>query len=110
MVPLANRGEAGDQQLLSAETIERCFEVQADGLDRITGRHFKLGMGFGLHCDQTPLGTHDRTLWWAGWGGSMCIVDVKNRMTVAYAMNRMLGEGDLRAPTVIFAAHAALKS
>ena len=66
-----------------------------------------VGIGFGLHCEGTPLGANDRTLWWAGWGGSMCVVDVANRMTVAYAMNRMRGEGDLRAPMVIFAAHAA---
>ena len=39
----------------------------------------------------------------------MCAVDVENRMTVCYTMNRMLGEGDLRAIQVIFAAHAARK-
>ena len=43
----------------------------------------------------------------AGWGGSMCVVDVENRLTVAYVMNRMLGEGDLRAARVVFAAHGA---
>ncbi len=107
MAPLANGGRAGDQLLLSPETIERAFEVQADGIDRLTGRHFKLGIGYGLNCDHTPLGHNDRILWWAGWGGSMCVIDVQNRLTVSYAMNRMLGEGDLRAPMVIFAAHAA---
>jgi CubicO group peptidase (beta-lactamase class C family) len=106
MAPLANDGQAGGQRLLSQATIERAFEVQADGVDRMTGRHFKLGMGYGLHCEHTPLGVNDRTLWWAGWGGSMCVIDVENRLTVSYVMNRMLGEGDLRAPMVIFAAHA----
>jgi CubicO group peptidase (beta-lactamase class C family) len=107
MAALANGGRAGDCHLLSPATIERTFEVQADGIDRVTGFHFRLGMGFGLNGPQTPLGVNDRTLWWAGWGGSMCVVDVENRLTVAYAMNRMLGEGDLRAAGVIFAAHAA---
>ena len=107
MAPLANEGQLGGHRLLSPATIERAFEVQADGLDRMTGRQFKLGMGYGLHSPHTPLGVNDRTLWWAGWGGSMCVVDVENRLTVSYVMNRMLGEGDTRAVRVIFAAHEA---
>ena len=106
MAPLANGGSVDGVTLLSPETIERTFEVQADGVDRMTGYHFKLGMGYGLNSKQTPLGVNDRTLWWAGWGGSMCVIDVKNRLTVCYVMNRMLGDGDLRAPALVFAAHA----
>lgn len=106
MAPLANGGRLGGRRLLSPATIERIFEVQAEGVDRMTGHHFKLGMGYGLHCRHTPLGVNDRTLWWAGWGGSMCVVDVENRRTVAYAMNRMLGDGDARAARLVLAAHA----
>lgn len=107
LAPLANGGEASGRTLLSPATIERAFEVQADGVDRTTGHHFKLGLGFGLNSPKTPLGTNDRTLWWAGWGGSMTVVDVQNRMTVSYAMNRMLGDGDARAVKVIYAAHGS---
>lgn len=107
MAPLANGGRLGGKALLSPASIERMFEVQADGVDRVTGRPFKLGIGYGLHCEGTPLGVNDRTLWWAGWGGSMCVVDVENRLTVAYAVNRMRGAGDVRAPMVIYAAHQA---
>jgi CubicO group peptidase (beta-lactamase class C family) len=103
MAPLANDGRACDHRLLSPATIERIFEVQADGVDRMTGRHFKLGMGYGLNCEHTPLGVNDRTLWWAGWGGSMCVIDVENRLTVSYVMNRMLEDENLRAVRVIFA-------
>jgi CubicO group peptidase (beta-lactamase class C family) len=106
MAPLANDGRGGDHRLLSPATIERTFEVQADGVDRMTGRHFKLGMGYGLNSEHTPLGVNDRTLWWAGWGGSMCVIDVENRLTVSYVMNRMLDDDHLRAARVIFAAHA----
>jgi CubicO group peptidase (beta-lactamase class C family) len=66
-----------------------------------------MGMGYGLHSQHTPLGVNDRTLWWAGWGGSMCVIDVENRLTVSYAVNRMLGDDHLRAVRAIFAAHAA---
>lgn len=109
MAPLANGGVLNGVRLLSPATIERIFEVQADGVDRVLGRHIRFGIGYGLVCESTPLGVNDRTCWWAGWGGSMCVVDLENRMTVSYAMNRMLGEGDLRAIRVVFAAHEALR-
>ena len=41
---------------------------------------------------------------------SFLLDHVENGMTVSYVMNRMRGEGDLRAPKVIFAAHASMKS
>jgi CubicO group peptidase (beta-lactamase class C family) len=107
LAPLANGGALDGVRLLSPDTIERIFEVQADGVDRVLNRQIRFGIGYGLVNDAHPLGVNDRTCWWAGWGGSMCVVDVENRMTVAYAMNRMLGEGDLRAIRVIFAAHQA---
>ena len=104
---LANGGRIGDQQVVSPATIERCFEVQADGEDLVLGRDATFGIGYGLVNEATPLGINDRTLWWAGWGGSMAIVDVENQRTIVYAMNRMLPDeiGSLRAINVIFAAH-----
>ncbi len=107
MAVLANGGTSQGVRLLGQDTIERIFEVQADGVDRMLGRQMRFGIGYGLNSDHTPLGVNDRTMWWAGWGGSMCVVDVENRLTVAYVMNRMLGEGDLRAARVVFAAHQA---
>ena len=108
LAPLANGGASGGTRLLGPDTIDRVFEVQADGVDRILGRHMRFGMGYGLVCDATPMGVNDRTCWWAGWGGSMCVVDVENRTTVSYTMNRMLGEDDLRAIRVVFAAHGSV--
>jgi hypothetical protein len=37
----------------------------------------------------------------------MCVIDVENRLTVSYVMNRMLDDDHLRAVQVIFAAHAS---
>jgi CubicO group peptidase (beta-lactamase class C family) len=107
MAPLANGGAGSGVDLLSAETIERTLEVQSDGVDRVLSREMRLGIGYGLVSASTPLGVNDRTLWWAGWGGSMCVVDLEKRMTVCYAMNRMQGDDDLRAVRVVFAAHEA---
>ncbi len=106
---LAQGGLVDGYRLLSATTIERCFEVQADGIDLVLGIPTRFGIGFGLPSEGMPLGINERTLFWAGWGGSMAVVDVENELTVVYAMNRML-EGDvggMRAARVVFAAHEA---
>lgn len=110
MAPLANGGASTGAALLGPASIERIFDVQSDGIDRVLGRHMRFGIGYGLNSAETPLGVNDRTCWWAGWGGSMCVVDVENRLTVSYVMNRMLGADDLRAARVVFAAHAAGQS
>ena len=107
---LASGGERDGVRLLSPATIERCFEVQAHGIDLVLGIEMAFGIGFGLNSPGTPIGVNDRTLFWAGWGGSMAVIDVENEMTVTYAMNRMLPDvtGGLRAARVVFAAHDAV--
>ena len=106
---LAQRGESSGIRLLGPATIERIFEVQASGRDLVLGFDLKFGIGYGLNSTGMPLGINDRTLFWAGWGGSMAVVDVENSLTVCYTMNRMRSDvvGGMRAGRVIFAAHAA---
>jgi CubicO group peptidase (beta-lactamase class C family) len=106
---LARGGVVGGHRLLAPETIERCFEVQADGVDHVLGTHAKFGIGFGLLSPGMPVAVNDRTLWWAGWGGSMAVVDVENSTTAVYVMNRMMDglQGGMRAANVIFGAHGA---
>jgi CubicO group peptidase (beta-lactamase class C family) len=106
---LARGGEVDGVRLLSPETIERIFEVQADGRDLVLGKQTRFGIGYGLPSVDMPVGTNERTCFWAGWGGSMAVVDVENDLTVAYVMNRMRSAitGDMRAARVIFAAHEA---
>lgn len=106
---LGRGGVVNGHRILSPSTIERCFEVQADGVDQVLGIQAKFGIGFGLPSEGMPMGVNDRTLFWAGWGGSFAVVDVENRMTVVYVMNRMQdgAVGGVRSARVIFAAHAA---
>ena len=106
---LAQGGESQGLRFLGQDTIERIFEVQASGPDLIIGHNMTFGIGYGLSTSAMPLGINDRTLFWAGWGGSMAVVDVENSLTVCYAMNRMKSDvvGDMRAGRVIFAAHDA---
>lgn len=106
---LAQGGSADGVEVLSPGTIERTFEVQADGTDLVLGLESRFGIGFGLPSAGMPLGVNDRTLFWAGWGGSMAVVDVENELTAVYVMNRMMSDvvGGMRAARVIFAAHRA---
>ena len=106
---LAQGGESQGLRFLGQDTIERIFEVQASGPDLIIGHNMTFGIGYGLSTPAMPLGINDRTLFWAGWGGSMAVVDVENSLAVCYAMNRMKSDvvGDMRAGRVIFAAHGA---
>ncbi|MDW3220000.1 MAG: serine hydrolase domain-containing protein [Acidimicrobiales bacterium] len=109
---LARGGVVDGHRLLSPATIERCFEVQADGTDLVLGLPTRFGIGFGLPSEGMPMGVNDRTLFWAGWGGSFAVVDVENEMTVVYVMNRMQDGtvGGTRSARVIFAAHAAAEA
>ena len=106
---LGQGGESQGLRLLGQDTIERIFEVQASGPDLVLGYNMTFGIGYGLTSTAMPLGINDRTLFWAGWGGSMAVVDVENSLTVCYAMNRMMSDvvGGMRAGRVIYAAHDA---
>ena len=104
---LARGGVVDGHRVVSEATIERCFEVQADGIDLVLWIPVRFGIGFGLPSTGIPMGVDDRTLLWAGWGGSMAVVDVENGLTVVYVMNRMQDGtvGGMRSARVVFAAH-----
>ena len=87
---VANGGVIDGVKLLSPETIDRIFDVQADGVDLVLGVPLRFGIGYGLSQPDTLPYLPDRRLcFWGGWGGSMIIVDTEHRTTLAYMMNRM---------------------
>jgi CubicO group peptidase (beta-lactamase class C family) len=90
---VANGGAVGGVRLLSPRTIARIFEVQADGRDLVIGAPMKMGIGYGLPQHETlPFIPDRRICLWGGAGGSMVIIDVDRRMTLAYIMNKMVPE------------------
>jgi CubicO group peptidase (beta-lactamase class C family) len=90
---VANGGAVGGVRLLSPRTIARIFEVQADGRDLVIGAPMKMGIGYGLPQRETlPFIPDRRICLWGGAGGSMVIIDVDRRMTLAYIMNKMVPE------------------
>jgi CubicO group peptidase (beta-lactamase class C family) len=97
-VILANGGIANGKRFLSEAGCRKALEPQIEGTDLILGQPVKYGMGFGLPSPMVPL-PNPNTIFWGGYGGSLVIIDMDARATMAYAMNRMARTttGDTRA-------------
>ena len=107
---LAHGGEVNGTRLLSEAGCEVVFREQARGTDLILGVPLRLGIGYGLNSEETPISPNPRACFWGGWGGSIVVNDLDARLTVAYVMNKM-GEGtmgDLRGANVVMATYQAL--
>jgi CubicO group peptidase (beta-lactamase class C family) len=109
---VSNGGEVDGVRLLSPKTIDLIFHEQANGTDLVLGLPARFGIGYGLPLAAgVPFLPEGRKCWWGGWGGSVCINDIDNRMTVTYMMNRMSGDGtmgDTRGAGIVQAAYAAI--
>ena len=87
---VSHGGEVDGVRLLSPTTIERIFEVQADGVDQVLLTPMRWGIGYGLPQPvAAPAVPEGRVCWWTGYGGAIVVNDLERRVTVAYAMNRM---------------------
>lgn len=86
---VANGGTLDGVSLLSPATIERIFEEQSNGVDLVLGMPVRFGIGYALPEPSFPFVPEGRICWWGGWGGSVIVVDVDRRMTLAYMMNKM---------------------
>jgi CubicO group peptidase (beta-lactamase class C family) len=97
-------------QLLSPSTVQQIFRVQAEGVDQVLGIPSRFGIGYGLPGESYPYFPDGEICFWGGWGGSVIIVDVGRRMTIAYMMNRMDAGlvGDVRGENLVRAAYAAV--
>jgi CubicO group peptidase (beta-lactamase class C family) len=93
---LANGGTAGGRQFMSPSGCRRALEPQVSGVDLVLGVPITFGLGFALNSGFMP---NPNTLYWGGFGGSLAIIDLDARTSIAYAMNKMSGTttGDLRA-------------
>ncbi len=106
---MACGGSLDGLDIISREGLDAIFQRQSDGIDRVFGELTSYGMGYGLPNEEFPLpGEH--TFYWGGWGGSKAIIDMDNRMSFAYVMNRMDASliEDMRGPSILMAAYGAL--
>lgn len=84
----------GGHRLLSTETVELALTEHASGVDLVTGRPGRRGLGIyltgpgsGIVEGKLPEGSVG---WCSGWGGSVVVMDKDRGLTIAYAMNKML--------------------
>jgi CubicO group peptidase (beta-lactamase class C family) len=106
-------GESEGVRLLSPKTIDLIFDEQVDGIDLVLGVPLRWGIGYAL----AQPGVHPtvpmpdgRVCFWGGWGGSMILMDLDRRITVAYMMNKMAPGiiGSARSAAYLRAAYQAL--
>ncbi|KAA8642033.1 hypothetical protein EYZ11_006435 [Aspergillus tanneri] len=97
-------GAVDGTRFLSPETTDLIFQEQISGVDLALGFFVRFGMGFGLppgeankSMDWIPDG---RVCYWGGYGGSFAIMDQDRKMTITYAMNKMV-MGTLGNPNTV---------
>ena len=91
--PIALGGKANGVTLLRPETIDRIFDVQATGPDLVLGTPVRWGLGMALPTAEfLPYLPTERTCFWGGWGGSLVVMDLHRRVTIAYTMNHMASD------------------
>ena len=107
---LANGGLAQGKRFMSQAGCRKALELQIEGPDLVLGTPARFGMGFGLAGGVVPLPNPQDSMYWGGYGGSLILIDMKARTTIAYAMNRMAGttQGDMRAFSLAMATWTAL--
>lgn len=87
---VSNGGSSHGVTLLSPETIDRIFTEQSNGVDQVLMTHNCFGLGYDLAAPTNMVGiTSGKKCYWGGWGGSLVLNDLDNRMTFTYMMNRM---------------------
>jgi CubicO group peptidase (beta-lactamase class C family) len=108
-VILANGGVAKGKRFMSEAGCRKALELQVEGKDLVMGVPARFGLGFGLAGGMFPL-PNPNSMFWGGYGGSIILIDMDARTTIAYVMNRMEGTttGDLRGLGFAMAAWQAL--
>lgn len=108
---VANGGTLDGVTLLSPPTISRIFEEQSNGIDLVLGEHQRFGIGYALNPRPTNGRPEQRICFWGGWGGSKIVLDLDQKVTFSYVMNRMDDGllGDERGDNLAKATFAALR-
>jgi CubicO group peptidase (beta-lactamase class C family) len=93
---------------LRPATLDRIFDVQADGTDRVLSTPLRFGLGYAV--SPLPGLPPGRLCWWCGYGGAIVLNDLDRRLTVAYVMNKMSPGliGLSRAATYLAAVYAGI--
>jgi CubicO group peptidase (beta-lactamase class C family) len=110
---LANGGELNGVRFLSPEIIEKILEIRTEGKDLVLNMPIKFGLGLGINTDgglMSKICPNLRTLYWGGYGGSLIIADLDEKMSLAYVMNKQGYKiiGDPRGERLVKAVYSSL--
>lgn len=109
---MANGGEAGGRRFLSEAGVRKALEIQFVGTDKALGMPARYGLGFGVAGEGSLIPfPNPNACYWGGWGGSLALIDMDARTSIAFMMNRMAGgtTGDTRAFGLAMATWEALR-
>jgi len=107
---LACGGELDGVRLLSEKAIKRSIEEQSYGTDLVLNVPIRFGLGWGLQSKDLPIGPNPNLFYWGGYGGSVVVVDLDEKMSFSYVMNKMVSTltGDPRSEKLIEALYKSL--
>jgi CubicO group peptidase (beta-lactamase class C family) len=74
--------------LAGSALLAEARSIQADGEDRVLGRHTRYGLGFQLSQPGRPLGPNPASFGHYGYGGSLGFADPEAGIAFGYVMNR----------------------
>jgi CubicO group peptidase (beta-lactamase class C family) len=106
---VAGGGSLDGRRIVGAEALALASTEQISGVDEVLRVPARWGMGFLLNTDGL-YGPQEKAFGHSGWGGSFVMVDPVERVSIAYAMNRMGTDlvGDPRDVALIAAAYEGL--
>ncbi|KAE8152328.1 beta-lactamase/transpeptidase-like protein [Aspergillus avenaceus] len=109
---ITSKGTVDGRRYLSAETVEKIFDVQATGPDVVLGLDGTWGMGYALAIPALEWVPTGKVAFWTGWGGSFSVMDVEREVTFSYIMNKMTADvcGSEQAKDHLLATYEALKT
>ncbi len=95
---LACGGTLDGVEVLDSGLLAEATRGEWDGMEFMTRRHFRMGLGFMLSCPPFPMGADKhacpRNFGHPGMGGAVGFADPDRRMSFAYSPNRMLPVAD----------------
>ncbi|KAJ5457736.1 hypothetical protein N7475_009124 [Penicillium sp. IBT 31633x] len=84
------KGAVDGKQYLAPKTVDQMIQERVSGVDLVLGLKLRLSYGVSLPVPETaPFLPEGNICFWGGWGGSIIIMDLDRRMTIAYTMNKM---------------------
>jgi CubicO group peptidase (beta-lactamase class C family) len=103
-------GELDGIRFFGSPTIQKALQEQYYGTPKSWGTPIRFGLGFGLNSKELPIGPNNRVLYWAGWGGSLSVMDLDAKLSFSYVMNKMEADPKPRLVPIIGALYQSLYS